>query len=82
VNLMTKEIRDILLESEPPHRGFGFRPVDAGDHMVLRISIENLASYSEPKRQDLALWILSLAQRIYNTGCVCIVESVKFEREL
>lgn len=73
---MTKEIMGILMTSVPPHRGLEFQPIDYGDRIGIRLFTDNFEEFSVPQQQDLALWIFSLAQKIWDLGVPVEIERI------
>jgi hypothetical protein len=71
---MTQDAWTLLITSQPPHKGFKFQPVDEEDGLKLRVFLENLAEFPESQRQDLAVWIGSLCQKIRDMGIPCYIE--------
>lgn len=65
----------MLIQQMPPHPGFEFQPVDYGDYMNLRVFLDNFAGFSEPQRQDLAVWIGSLVKKVRDRGIPCYLEA-------
>ena len=74
MTLMTRQIWQMLISQKPPHRGFEFQPVEYEDHIAIRVFLDNLAEYPEQQRQDLAVWIGSLVQKVRDLGCPCEIE--------
>lgn len=81
MSLMTPEVWDILLKSKPPHRGLKFQPVEYEDYINIRLFLDNFADFSDPQREDLAMWIGSIVQRIRDLGIPCFIEALETEND-
>ena len=79
MTLMTERVWQILTTEKPPHPGLKFQPVEYQDYLNIRLFLDNFAEFSEPQRQDLAVWIGSLVQKIRDTGIPCYLEAVESE---
>lgn len=74
MNLMTKEIWNVLITAVPPHRGFKFMPKEGDGYLMLVVSLENLSDFSRQEQEDLAQWIGLLCQQVRDMGTPCIIE--------
>lgn len=79
--LMTPRIWSLLVSAVPPHRGFKFQPVECDGYIGLRVFLDNFADFSEPQRQDLALWIGGLCSQVRDLGVPCFIEGAENEHE-
>ena len=79
MSLMNDRVMTILLEEKPPHPGLKFQPVEYQDHLNITLFLDNFAEFSDPQRQDLAVWIGSLVQKIRDIGVPCYLEAVESE---
>lgn len=81
MSLMTKDVWDILTTSKAPHPGLEFQPVEYETHIAVRLFRENFEEFSDPQREDLAVWIGSLVNRIRALGIPCYIEAVKSKED-
>lgn len=78
-SIYTEDVRRVFKTFKPPHRGFVVDMVEFPEYetLILRVYRDNVESFSDPQKIQLAEYLYKLRDAIRSLGVACNLEGVE-----